>query len=608
MDRNTVTGLLLIGIILVGFNFFFLVPNEQEMKEARRVEDSIKASKVNPLPSDSLTTEEVFTTDSIVNAPSIVDTNTFYTIENERIKVNLSAKGGRVYSVEIKDQLTWDGRPLILYDGEKSNIGFNFFVGNTSISTNELYFTTQNSSTSISGKDSTQFTFRYNFAEEKYIEFIYKLNANDYELKYDVLLVGMNALIPRNNNYLNLVWEAELNQLEKDIRNERSYTTAYYQYSNAEVDYLSEAKDVSEKLITPVKWISFKQHFFSSILIADNQFSNGEISTVTDLNKSTLKKLSADMAFEYKGNDREQIGMKFYFGPNHYNTLKSFGLGFEQQVKLGWGPLNWINRYAVIPIFNFLNRFGLGFGIIILILTIILKVAMLPLTYRSYISQAKMRALKPEMDEIKAKVGDDDPTKLQQEYLKLYKAAGVNPLGGCLPLLLQMPFLIAFFYFFPASFELRQEGFLWVKDLSTYDSIWDFGYVPIINFIYGDHVSLMCILMTISTLIYTWMNNKISGVTGQMKYLGYIMPIMFLGFLNSFAAGLNYYYLCANLITFAQQAIIRRFVNDDAIHKQIEANKKRPNANKKSSFQIRLEEMAKKRGIKMPPPPDKKKK
>jgi len=268
--------------------------------------------------------------------------------------------------------------------------------------------------------------------------------------------------------------------------------------------------------------------------------------------------------------------------------LKAQGYHLERQVYMGWPIFAFINRYAVLPVFNFLNQFNWNYGLIILALTLILKLVLSPLTYKSYLSMAKMRVLKPEMDEIKGKVGEDNPTLLQQEYLKLYKKAGVNPLGGCLPLVIQMPIVIAFFRFFPSLFELRGQSFLWMHDLSTYDSVITFPAIPFI----GDHLSLMCLLMTISTLIYTYFNNQISGATGQMKYIGYVTPIIFLGALNSYPAGLNYYYFLANMMTFLQQYIIRLMVNDKKIHAQIQENKKKPESKKKKSgFQARMEDM-----------------
>jgi len=279
--------------------------------------------------------------------------------------------------------------------------------------------------------------------------------------------------------------------------------------------------------------------------------------------------------------------LEFYFGPNQFSLLTEQGHSLDKIVNLGWGPLKYINRYATIPIFNLLKKFNWNYGLVILALTVILKLALSPLTYKSYLSMAKMRILKPEMDEIKAKVGEDNPTLLQQEYMKLYKKAGVNPLGGCLPLLLQMPIVIAFFRFFPSLFELRGQSFLWMHDLSTYDSVITFS--PIFG---TDHISLMCLLMTISTLVYTYFNNQISGATGQMKYIGYITPIIFLITLNSYPSGLNYYYFLANMFTFLQQYLIRLMVDDKKIHAQIQENKKKPeDKKKKSGFQARMEEM-----------------
>ena len=285
--------------------------------------------------------------------------------------------------------------------------------------------------------------------------------------------------------------------------------------------------------------------------------------------------------------------MSMYFGPNHYKTLKQYDLALEKQIPLGWGIFGWVNRFCVIPVFNFLSGFNLNYGIIILILTVLIKIVLLPLTYKAYLSTAKMKVLKPEVDEINLKFGTDDPMKKQQTVMALYRKAGVNPLGGCLPMLLQMPILIAMFRFFPSSIELRQQPFLWATDLSTYDSIYNFGFeIPF----YGDHVSLFTLLMTVSTIIYTRMNNQLTGDNpqmAQMKWIMYLMPIVFLGVFNNYAAGLSYYYFLANMLTFGQQWLIKRFVDEDAIHRKIQENKKKPESAKKSSFQQKLETMAK---------------
>jgi YidC/Oxa1 family membrane protein insertase len=414
-------------------------------------------------------------------------------------------------------------------------------------------------------------------------------------LDFDIETHNMENVIAANNSYFDLNWNIVAPKNEKDMKMERNNTTVYYRFTNEDYDYINPAKDVNEKLSSGINWISFKQHYFSSVLISKSKFDAGEVETSTDLNAADVKKMKMALTIPYAHKADESYAMQFYFGPNHFTTLEAFNIGLEKQINLGWGPLKYINRYAVIPVFNNLQKLNWNFGIIILILTLLLKLVLSPLTYRSYLSTAKMRILKPEMDEIKAKVGDDDQAKLQQEYMKLYKKAGVNPLGGCVPLLLQMPILFAFFFFFPASIELRQQAFLWVSDLSTYDSVWDLGNIPVINYIYGDHVSLMCLLMTVSTLIYTRLNNQISGATGQMKWMGYIMPIIFMGVLNNVASGLNYYYFLANMMTFGQQYAIRLFVDDKKLHKQIQDNKKKPEGAKKSKFQQKLEDMQKER-------------
>jgi YidC/Oxa1 family membrane protein insertase len=310
-----------------------------------------------------------------------------------------------------------------------------------------------------------------------------------------------------------------------------------------------------------------------------------------------LDYMEATVSLPFNAAKDKQLDLAFYFGPNKYNIMRSYHLDLEKQIPLGWSffLMQWINRFAVLPVFNFLEGFNLNYGIIILILTILLKIVLFPIAYKTYLSSAKMRLLKPEVDEITAKFPKkEDAMKKQQATMALYKKAGVNPMSGCVPMLLQFPILLAMFRFFPASIELRQEAFLWAEDLSSYDSIFDLPFnIPF----YGDHVSLFTLLMTISTIIYTKINNDMMSTGNQlpgMKTMMYLMPVMFLGFFNSYSSGLSYYYLLANLITFAQMYAIRSFVNEDKLHAQIQENKKKPV--KKSNFQKRLEEMAKNQG------------
>ncbi|MBT2561554.1 membrane protein insertase YidC [Pedobacter sp. ISL-68] len=587
MDRNTFTGLFLIMIILAG-SFYFLKPNEAEMKKAKEIEhlDSLKKAGVTPVQKDTTKTAAIANPaiDSLaLKGPfgtAITGTETNTVLENENLLITLSNKGGKITSVEVKGQKTFTGKPLILFDGNQNKFGLNLNAVGKVINTNDLYFTPTKTGNTV--------TMRANYGANAYVEYVYDLKALSNKVAFNINLVGLQQVIAGNNIGLN--WQTTLKQQEKSLESEHRYSAPYYKYLDGDVNHLSVSKDEKEELSKgKIQWFSFKQHFFSASLISKQAFEKGSLEVKIPTAPGLVKFYDANMQLPYAHTANQVYEMEFYFGTNKFSTLKAQGYDLEQQVDMGYWPLKYINRFIVLPVFNFLNNFNWNFGLIILVLTILLKVALSPLTYKSYLSMAKMRVLKPEMDEIKAKVGEDNPTLVQQEYLKLYKKAGVNPLGGCLPMVLQLPLVMAFFFFFPNLFELRGESFLWMKDLSTYDEFIKFGVkIPFI----GDHLSLMCVLMTISTLIMTYFNNQVSGATGQMKYIGYIMPVIFLGVLNSYPAGLNYYYFLANLMTFGQQFLIRKMVDDDKIHALIQQNKARPadEKKKKSKFQQRLDD------------------
>ncbi|MNS87338.1 Membrane protein insertase YidC [compost metagenome] len=415
---------------------------------------------------------------------------------------------------------------------------------------------------------------------------MYSIAGKGYNVGLDINTKGIQNLIPQSQKTLTLNWNTTLRQKEQNIESERQKSTLYYKEDN-KVDHLSESKDADEPLEKKVQWIAFKQHYFSSILNAKDGFVNAKVdvkhASETDIVK--FYNTNAELAFDnHKDNN---YFLNFFFGPNQYNVLKAEGNDYQSIINMGWGPMRWINQWITVPVFNFLDGFHMSYGIVILLLTLMLKLILSPMTYKSYVSMAKMRVLKPQLDEIKAKVGEDNQMLMQQEQMKLYKQVGVNPLGGCLPLVLQMPFTIAFFYFFPNLFELRGQSFLFMKDMSTYDTL--FTFAPIFGSF--NHISLMCILMTLTTLLTTWYNNATSGATGQMKYMGYIMPLIFFFVLNSFPAGLNYYYFLSALFTFLTQLVIRTMVNDEKILAKLEENKKNPKADKKSSFQTKMEEM-----------------
>ncbi|WP_293742953.1 membrane protein insertase YidC [uncultured Pedobacter sp.] len=587
MDRNTFTGLFLIMIILAG-SFYFLKPNEAEIKKAKETErlDSLKKAGIAPAQKD--TTKTAAMTNPAVDSAALkgpfgtalngTEANTV--LENENLLIKLSNKGGKIISVEVKGQKTFTGKPVVLFDGNQNKFGLNLNAAGKVINTNDLYFTPTKTGSTV--------TMRANYGANAYVEYVYDLKAASNKVNFNINLVGLQQVIAGNSIGLN--WQTTLLQQEKSIESEHRYSAPYYKYLDGDVNHLSVSKDEKEELSKgKIQWFSFKQHFFSASLIAKQAFEKGSLEVKIPTAPGQVKFYDANMQLPYTHSANQVYEMEFYFGTNKFSALKAQGYDLEQQVDMGYWPLKYINRFIVLPVFNFLNSFGWNYGLIILVLTILLKVALSPLTYKSYLSMAKMRVLKPEMDEIKAKVGEDNPTLVQQEYLKLYKKAGVNPLGGCLPMVLQLPLVMAFFFFFPNLFELRGESFLWMKDLSTYDEFIKFGVkIPFI----GDHLSLMCVLMTVSTLIMTYFNNQVSGATGQMKYIGYIMPIIFLGVLNSYPAGLNYYYFLANLMTFGQQFLIRKMVDDEKIHALIQQNKARPvdEKKKKSKFQQRLDD------------------
>ncbi len=605
MDKNSILGLSIIGLIIIAYSIY-TQPSAEEVSALKFKKDSIalveaRANAALALSQQPSTTSFDSTTVVSDSVKSLLEeekygvfshasqgTEQFITLENNKIKVVISSKGGRIKNVQLKDYKTWDGKPLYLMNNDSSIFNLSLSSHNRGINTQELYF---QASGTVGTTNSA--SLRLNAGENKYIEFVYTLPKDSYLLDYKVNLVGLQDVISENASFLNLEWKDIVKPQEKSIQNERNASTIYYRFTDEDVDYIAETKADKKDLKTKVQWIGFKQQFFSSVLISKQEgFESPTIETKFDKNSlTTVKEMSANFALIYDRKPMQAINMQFYFGPNHYQSLKKIDdLHLEKLIPLGWGIFGYVNRFLIIPIFNFLDGFNMNYGVIILILTIIIRLILLPLTYGSFKSQAKMKVLAPEVAEINAKFVDD-PMKKQQEMMGLYKKAGVNPLGGCIPGLLQLPILIAMFRFFPSSIELRQQAFLWAHDLSTYDSIYNFSFsIPF----YGNHVSLFTLLMTISTLIYTRVNMQMTAAGNpQMKYIMYIMPVMFLGIFNGYAAGLSYYYFLSNVIGFAQQYIFKAFLDEDKIHAQIQENKKKPV--KKSSFQARLEQISKER-------------
>jgi YidC/Oxa1 family membrane protein insertase len=580
------------------------ITDEAELTETEKLSDPA-VNETKDKSADYQSLNDKF--DIFANSVNGEDQNIF--LENNVIKIEISRKGGHIIDVELKDFQTHDSMPLLLFNPETSKFGFSFFSNNRIINTNDFYFqpSLKDNYINVGNKDSLSFSMRLytdkgegSFNKNQYIEYVYSLKADEYMIDFDVKLVNMGSVIKANSIGLN--WYVDLRQQEKSI-DRFNGSTLYYKFLNDDVDYLSETKDEEESVSTKLKWVSFKQRFFSSSLIAKNGFDNGLLKVSTQENSNIdryLKSMNVELGVPVNLQGTTNFPMQFYFGPNDFYKLKSYDLDLERQIPIGWSffILAWVNQYAVLPVFEWLGGYGWNYGIVILVLTLLLKLVLFPIAYKTYMSSAKMRVLKPEVDELSKKYPKkEDSMKKQQAVMALYRSAGANPAAGCVPMLLQMPILIAMFRFFPASIELRQQSFLWATDLSSYDSIlnlpWDIPY-------YGDHVSLFTLLMTVSTLMYTYLNNQMMGAQSQqmpgMKTMMYLMPVMFLGLFNNYAAGLSYYYFLANIITFSQMFIFRYFINEDKLRAQIEINKKKPKK-KKSGFQKRLEEAAKQKGI-----------
>lgn len=603
MDKNTISGLVIIFLILIGFSYFTR-PNDEQVREMERQKDSIaqvEQLKMTMAAKQEKTdfTDAATTTASPISRDSVFRQDTLnsriITLENDKVKLHISTQGGRIVYVDLKEYRTHDSLPLVLWKSGETTFGMNFYAMNREINTENFLFTPSTTEATLYAKDKEQVLSLRLYADStKYLEYLYKLSPDSYMTDFSIITHNMESVIASNSSFLTLYWGINMPQIEKSKDFENRYTGVYYKFYEDAVDNMSLTSDEQETLPTRVQWIDFKQQFFSSILITESPFNDVQLNSKISQKPGFLKEVYAEIPLPYNGKANEQYNMKFFFGPNSYPILKAYGndIDLPDVINMGWKWISWFNKYFVIPIFNFLeNNTSLNYGIIILLLTLIIKLILFPLTYKSYMSQARMRVLKPQIDEIAKKYPADKAMERQQATMKLYKQAGVNPMGGCLPMLIQMPILIALFYFFPGAIELRQQSFLWATDLASYDSI---ATLPFTIPFYGNHVSLFCLLMTATNIIYMVMNNKNQPQNDQMKGMQtmmYIMPIMFLFIFNSYSSGLSYYYFIATLITILQTWVIRKFVDDKKLLKQIELAKTKPV--KRSKFQQRLEEMQK---------------
>lgn len=643
IDKKTIIGLVLIFAVF-GVWMYVSQPSEEERAKIKQKQDSAiaasmraeqEAEKAERLSEDAEKKEQADIkqlaqaaegNDSLATEARRILSNQFgafseaalnkeqhLTIENELLKADLTSLGANIEQVTLKEYKTYHKDSVRFFTENGNSYGLNLSIGSKVLRTNELNFEvfvndkpyTGGEKLSVKGKDSLVVSMRlYADADtltknRGYLEYRYTLRGDDYRIGYSIITNNLEKVIT-DRNTLEFVWNSKLRLKEKDGNVERKNSSIYYLLKD-EVEYLKEngADDQKEENGIPIKWVSFKQQFFSTALIAEssNDFAYAKMQTITEKGQHDkyLRTMKADLNIPFDG-DKEyfKYDMNFFFGPNKYSVVSDYNIDMEQIIPLGWGffLLHWINRFVVLPVFNFLQQFGWSMGIIILVLTILVKLVLFPLAYKSYSSSAKMRVIAPEVQKINEKYPKQEQAmQKQQAIMNLYKRAGINPMAGCLPMLLQFPILVAMFRFFPASIELRQQSFLWADDLSSYDSILDLPFnIPF----YGAHISLFCLLMTVAQIFYTRItmkqqpqNNSMPG----MKFMMYFMPVMMLFILNSQSAALNYYYLISLCITFIQMFAIQKSINGEKVLKRLEANSKKPL--KKSKWQQRIEALEK---------------
>ncbi len=538
-----------------------------------------------------------------------------FVVENDVMAVTFSTRGGQIRDVLLKDYTKYAPRgerniPVSLMDPATARFDLSFFVknglNNVKVNTMEYVFTPSAVETTADGARAVR--MRLPISETAALEYEYliydtKTPARDYLVDFDVRLVNMAAEMA-NQTSIGIDWSNTSYQNERGFKNENMYTTVAYRFpGESSIEELSMSdEERSKEITTSVNWVAFKQHYFSSVFIAPQNLSYADVGfTTAQPGSGYIKDFSARMTVPYTA-QTTGYDFAFYFGPNEYSILKKVGdtdaadgdLYLERLIPLGWGIFGWINRWCVIPVFDFLRNYIPSFGIIILILAVLVRLVISPLTYKSYVSMAKMRLIKPQVDELAKKYPkQEDAMKRQQATMELYKKAGINPMGGCIPMLIQMPILIAMFRFFPASIELRGQSFLWAGDLSSYDSVLNLPFsIPF----YGDHVSLFALLMALSTFGYSYYSYQQTAssqpqMAGMKFMMLYLMPLMLLFWFNDYSSGLCYYYLLSNLLTIGQTLIIRRMVDDTKIQAIMQANAARKSNGKKSKFQQRYEEL-----------------
>lgn len=605
MDKNSVIGFVLIALIFIGFSAF-QSNRARKFAEYQAELDSIALAQQPAIRQDSLAVidPELRAGDKITSVQSVykdsllekahLQVGRVITLSNDVLEFQINTMGAQPYSVRLKNYRNYDSTSLHIFNPGDAEYSVSVYTGE--------YIKTKDFNFEVASLTDSSAVLRLPFAGGGYIEQSYTLVGDSYRVDNNIAFVGMDTVIPRNVSSFDLDFNVTMPRMEKGYKNETQYSKLdYYFEGDKKPVEIGKGRNASKRVDSKLSWFAFQQQFFSAIVRSPQQFASGELAVQfhpQDDPEHNLMSCSALMRMDLQRSDRVDVPMEFYFGPNHFSTLKSYGHKYEKIIPLGGWLVGWFTKYAIIPMFNFFNRFISNFGLIILLMTIVIKIVVFPLTYKSLASSAKMSALKPEMDKINAKYPNSDNQqemlKKQQATMALYKRAGVSPMGGCLPMLLTFPILWAMFRFFPASIELRQQSFLWCHDLSAYDSILDYGVqIPIL----GDHLSLFALLMAVTM----WVSSKISMSSqpnagdpnaASMRFMTlWFMPIMMFFICNNLSAALSYYYLLSQLISIAQTWIIRKSINKDAILAKVRASEGKPLP--KSKWQQRLEEAQK---------------
>ena len=592
VDRQQAIGIGLVLVLLIVYFFYFAPTTLQS--ETQMSSDSViveKKSTLLPTHPSSKTTALPLRTETLATRRQIV-------VETEDITAVFDSKGAQLVHLSLKHYQKYGGGRLILLDSVRSSWRHSFSYQGQQVVCNDLYFSVDTSlrQLKVSGKDTLSLNFALALASGGQLEVTYRLPGRGYQLSYALKGLATYA----ETSQATLEWQHYTEPIEKNISDLRTRTTLLYYLAKdglEEIEILEAGQQENVQLSSDLQWLGVKEKFFTQAIFPKNPLIEGQ-ATLKDLGegryiKSSMTRLHFSLA------SHKVLRYDLYIGPNEPKALVGTAQGFEETVYLGWGILGWINQALSVPIFYALLDYTSNYGLIIFVLVLAIRLILSPLTYRSYIGMAKMRVLKPEIDEIK-KEYPDDVRKQQSETMQLYQLAGINPLSGCIPMLLQMPILLSMFYFFPNMIELRQASFLWADDLSAYDSILDLSFsIPF----YGNHVSLFTLLMTVSTIFYSISNMQMTNTPQHMKVVQYIMPVIFLFFLNSYSAGLTYYYFLSNLVAMGQQSFIKRFVDEEKILTKLEENKKKNKGKKKGKFQQTLEkalkEQQKKKKIKL---------